>query len=257
MSEINTAAVHQNSAVMNPLIKKISKVEESAEHSASYGGIAVKTLIFMLAAAGGIVLYFVLHGTLEGSGTIDIAGYTFYQTEAMVCFIALILSAIAPMIAFTIRPLIPLFGILYCAAVGFSITMLASVLGAEYTYMIYLALSLTFVLVAVMAFLYAARIIKVGKHFRTIVITLFFTTVFSGAIYFLLGLIPGVKEMLAFMQESPVFSIGLGVVYIIIGCAFLLVDFDTIERCVEHKLPKKYKWMAAFGLAYTIIYLFL
>ena len=134
--------------------------------------------------------------------------------------------------------------------------MLASVLGAEYTYMIYMALGITFILVGVMAFLYATRIVKVDKHFRTIVMTLFFTTVFSGVIYFVLGLIPGVNKMLAFVQGSPVFSIIL-VVYIIIGCAFLLVDFDTIERCVEHKLPKKYEWMAAFGLAYTIIYLFL
>ena len=36
-----------------------------------------------------------------------------------------------------------------------------------------------------------------------------------------------------------------------------MVDFDTIERSVEQKLPKKYEWIVAFGLAYTIIYLFL
>ena len=62
---------------------------------------------------------------------------------------------------------------------------------------------------------------------------------------------------LSFLRESPVFSIGLSVVYIVIACAFLLVDFDTIERSVENRLPKKYEWTAAFGLAYTIIYLFL
>ena len=37
----------------------------------------------------------------------------------------------------------------------------------------------------------------------------------------------------------------------------LLVDFDAIEKCVENRLPKKREWMAAFGLAYTIIYLYL
>lgn len=257
MSETKTASVHQNSVMMNPLIRKLSRIEESADRSATYGGIAVKTLIFMLAAAAGVVLYFMLHSTMAGSGTIEVSGYTFYQTEALVCLAALLLSVLAPLIAFAIRPLIPVFGILYCASVGFGITMLATVMGEEYTFMIYLALALTFILVAVMAFLYAARIIKVGKRFRTVVITLFLTSVFSGVIFFLLGLIPGVKPALAFLQESPAFSIGLSVVYIIIACAFLLVDFDTIERSVEHKLPKKYEWTAAFGLAYTIIYLFL
>lgn len=257
MSETNVTAVHQNSVMMNPLIKKISKVEETSEHCASYGGVAIKTSIFMLAAAVGIALYFILHGYLKGSATIEISGYTFYQVEALVCFVAILLSAFAPMIAFAIRPLIPIFGILYCASVGFSITMLGTALGEEYAGLIYLALGLTFVLVAVMAFLYTSRIIKVGQRFRTIVTTLFVTTIFSGLIYFVLSFIPGVDSVMSFIQESPIFSLGLSVVYVIIGCAFLVVDFDTIERCVENKLPKKYEWMAAFGLAYTVIYLFL
>lgn len=257
MSETPTASVHTNSVMMNPLIRKLSRIEELADHSATYGGIAVKTTIFMLAAAAGAALYFLLHSRLAGSGTIEVSGYTFYQTEALICLAALLLSVLAPLIAFAIRPLIPVFGILYCASVGFGITMLAAVMGAEYTLMIYFALALTLLLVAVMAFLYAARIIKVGKHFRAVVLTLFLTSIFSGVIFFLLGLIPGVKPVLSFLQESPAFSIGLGVVYIIIACAFLLVDFDTIERCVEQRLPKKYEWTAAFGLAYTIIYLFL
>lgn len=257
MSETPTASVHQNSVMMNPLIRKLSRIEESAEYSATYGGIAVKTMIFMLAAAAGVVLYFLLHSTMAGSSTIEVSGYTFYQTEAVVCLAALLLSALAPLIAFAIRPLIPLFGMLYCASVGFSITMLATVLGAEYTNLIYLALGLTVILVAVMAFLYASRMIKVGKRFRAVVLTLFLTSIFSGVILFLLSLIPGVGPALSFLRESPVFSIGLSVVYIVIACAFLLVDFDTIERSVENKLPKKYEWTAAFGLAYTIIYLFL
>lgn len=242
---------------MNPLIRKLSRIAESSDRCATYGGIAVKTAIFILAAAAGIVLYFLLHSALAGSSTIEVSGYTFYQTEALICVAALLLSVLAPLIAFAIRPLIPIFGILYCASVGFSITMLAAVLGAEYTLMIYLALALTIILVAVMAFLYAARVIKVGKRFRTVVITLFLTSVFSGVIFFLLGLIPGVKPVLSFLQESPAFSIGLSAVYIVIACAFLMVDFDTIERSVEQKLPKKYEWIVAFGLAYTIIYLFL
>ena len=105
MSEIT--AVHQNSTMMNPLIKKISRINESDQHAASYKGIAVKTLIFMLAAVAGVILYFVMNVALTGSGTLEIAGYTFYQTEALVCFVALILSAFAPMLAFVIRPLIP------------------------------------------------------------------------------------------------------------------------------------------------------
>ena len=45
-------------------------------------------------------------------------------------------------------------------------------------------------------------------------------------------------------------------VFIIIAAIFLVADFDGIEECVERKMDKSYEWMAAFGLAYTIIYLY-
>ena len=49
-----TAAVHKNSVMMNPMIRRLSRVEERDEDNcASYGGIAVKTIIFMLAAVAG------------------------------------------------------------------------------------------------------------------------------------------------------------------------------------------------------------
>ena len=37
---------------------------------------------------------------------------------------------------------------------------------------------------------------------------------------------------------------------------FMLVDFDTIERCVTNQVDEKYEWMAAWGLAYTILYIY-
>ena len=57
-------------------------------------------------------------------------------------------------------------------------------------------------------------------------------------------------------MNNPAFSIILSIVFVIIAALFMLVDFDTIERCVENKMDKKYEWMAAWGLAYTILYIY-
>lgn len=70
-------------------------------------------------------------------------------------------------------------------------------------------------------------------------------------------IVAGVGQTLGFLSESPVLSIVIGVIYVVVACAFLLVDFDTIQRTVENQMPKKYEWAAAFGLAYTVIFLFL
>ncbi|WP_294466916.1 Bax inhibitor-1/YccA family protein [uncultured Ruminococcus sp.] len=53
------------------------------------------------------------------------------------------------------------------------------------------------------------------------------------------------------------FSIGFSVLGIITATLFLLTDFDTIEKNVENNLPKKYEWSAAFGLAFTVIWIYL
>lgn len=55
---------------------------------------------------------------------------------------------------------------------------------------------------------------------------------------------------------NPVVSIISSIVFIIIAGIFLVADFNGIEECVERKMDKSYEWMAAFGLAYTIIYLY-
>lgn len=57
-------------------------------------------------------------------------------------------------------------------------------------------------------------------------------------------------------MNNPIISIISSVLFIIIATMFLLVDFSTIEECVENKMPRKLEWMAAFGLVYTVIYIY-
>ena len=246
--------------MMNPMIRKISRIEEQApDHSATYGGIAGKTFFFMLVTAAGVAGYFILHQMLAAAGSrqIVVEEYSFYVTELIVAGVALLMTILAPMIALLIGPLIPIFGTIYCAGIGYTITMLADLLGAEYSELLFMALGITILLVAVMACLYASGFVKVGKKFRAIVTALFLTAVFGGVAVFALSFVPGVGQALSFFSDSPVLSIVMGVIYVVIACAFLLVDFDTIQKTVENHLPKKYEWAAAFGLAYTVIFLFL
>lgn len=248
----------RGSLMMNPMIRKLDRVEEqSAERPATYGGIAAKTLFFMLAAAVGVAGYFILHALLPDEQAIQASGYHIYLIETLVAIVALVISVFSPLLAFAIRPLVPILGLIYCLSTAYTITWLGATMGGEYSGLIFLALGITIVLVAVMAFLYATGKVKVGHKFRTVVTALFITVACSSLIGFVLSLIPPLRGIVHYAQNDPIFSLIAGVIYIIVACAFLLVDFDTIQRAVERELPKKYEWAAAFGLAYTIIFLFL
>lgn len=247
-----------NRMMMNPMIRKLDKVtEQDPTHAATYGGIAGKTCFFMLWAVVGIAAFYMLRSTLEVGQPLDYEGYIVYPWEAMIALVSLLLSVLAPLLAFWIKPLTPVLGSIYCAAFAYSMTWLGNIFAGEYAALIATAVGITVLLVALTAILYATRVVKVDRKFRSIVTILFFTMVFSGILYFIGSLIPGLNKLIAFFQQNAALTIVFGVIYVIIACLFLFVDFDTIEQTVKRQLPKKYEWIAAFGLSYTIFYLFL
>ncbi|GHE41155.1 membrane protein [Streptosporangium violaceochromogenes] len=52
---------------------------------------------------------------------------------------------------------------------------------------------------------------------------------------------------------SYVFSIAA----ILIGCFFLLLDFDAAEQGVRAGAPERYSWLMAFGLTVTLVWIYL
>ena len=96
-------------------------------------------------------------------------------------------------------------------------------------------------------------------RFRGIIVVLFGTIVLAGILLFILNLIPATRELMSGINqimENPVVSIIISAIFVIIAALFMLADFDTIERCVTNKIDKKYEWVAAWGLAYTVLYIY-
>ena len=52
-------------------------------------------------------------------------------------------------------------------------------------------------------------------------------------------------------------GIVIGLVAIALAAAFLVIDFDNIQKGVQRGAPAKYAWAAAFGLAVTLVWMYL
>jgi len=256
----------------NPVIRKLEKNGEfGADRTATYGGIVGKTVFFLIVTVIGVLLCFILHNILTGSGATNlihvedtkngIYDLTLHVAEAVIAGIALLVSLITPFLAWFIRPTIPVTGTLYSLAQGLLIGYITVALVPEYRFISLLAMIITIALVAVMLFIYAKKIITVTARFRGIITGIFAGIVLSGIVYFLLNLIPAVRNSTLFSgintaMQNPALSIIIGIVFVILASLFMLADFDTIQRCVENQVDKKYEWMAAWGLAYTILYIY-
>ena len=262
----------------NPVIKKMAKKAEAQElytneSASSYNGIIGKTVYFLACCLAGLCIFFVLHNTFMakvqsygGAVVIDnienlegIISFKTCGTEMGIFLVAVVIVLLSPLIAWLIRPIIPVFGTLYAICEGYFIGGITEALVPDYRWISFAALVITVVLVGTMLFLYKNEHIRVTKKFKKVVFALFITSILSGASMFLLNLVPFLKPIISSMTSfmgTPVVSIVMSVIYIIIATLFLLVDFDVIKQCVEEGMPKKYEWMAAFGLTYTVIYIY-
>ena len=260
------------SNLANPVLRKLeNKGEFASSDVATYGGIALKTIYFLAVTMIGVFLTFVLHKMIISNASTTlyhladskngIYDLTVSGGEAIIMIVVLLVSIITPFLAWLIRPAIPVVGTIYCLSQGMLIGYITVALAQNYKFISLFAMLLTLALVGGMLLVYAKRIITVTARFRGIITAVFFGIVVSGIIYFLLSLIPAVRNSGVFSGISralgnPIVSIVIGIIYVLMAALFMLVDFDTIERCVTNQVDRKYEWMAAWGLSYTILYIY-
>ena len=241
---------------MNPLIGKLNKIDEKSEDCVTYGGIANKCFGFMVAILVGAAVALLLQvlDPLVMDANTDIA---YISPVALVLGLAsVVFFVLTPFLAFLIKATIPVTGTLYCASTGYVFAFLSIVLPEERG-LILLAVILTVVIVSAMALVYAKGWIKVDQKFRNVMSILFWSTVASSLLVGVCWFIPALKCVPEVFRQNPLVGILGSLAYVVIASLFLLVDFDTIQKAVERKLPRKYEWYAAFGLAFSVIWLFL
>jgi len=164
---------------------------------------------------------------------------------------AIIGFVLALVIAFTKNKyLIPV----YAACEGAFLGGVSAIFEAQYSGIVFNAISATFMVMLSMLFLYRANIIKCTDKFRSIL----FTATLAIALLYILQIIgsffgytiPGIFN-------SGTVGLAFSVVVTLIAAFNLIVDFDFIEKGAQNFLPKDFEWYGAFGLMVTLVWLYL
>lgn len=245
----------------NPIMKRLDSVTECSEtDSATYMGITTKTALFMLFTLGGVILQLILAKSLAVGQTfpINFKGFeiTMYTKETIALGASIVLAIVFQLLAFFVQSSTPVTGALYCITQGYFISFLLFKVLAGHEYIGGLALIITLAIVLIMALLYSKGIIRATKKLKTVILTLFVTMVATSIISVIGYFIPFTRPLVSALTQNFGLSIVVSIVFIVIAALFLICDFDTIEHVVENKLPKKYEWQAAFGLAFTVLWIY-
>jgi uncharacterized YccA/Bax inhibitor family protein len=59
------------------------------------------------------------------------------------------------------------------------------------------------------------------------------------------------------LRDGGPLAIVFSVAMILLGCFFLLLDFDSIEQGVKQGAPEKFAWQCAFGLTLSLVWIYI
>ena len=248
----------------NPVLSRLSKVTERTDtNAATYAGIAGKTSYFLVITLVGMIVQLLVKAALASEPiwqTFEIYKrftLTLSQKEAMVLGGVLVAGFLCELVGIFARETIPVTGTLYSASQGYVISFLVFNVLKGYEYLGLEALLLTVAVVAVMSWLYSTGAIKADKKFRTVLLSLLLGSVGLGVLSGVGFLIPATRPYVQAMMQNSAITIAIDVVGLIIPALFLISDFSMIDTCVKEGYPKEFEWSAAFGLVFTVIWIYL
>ena len=248
----------------NPVLNRMNKITERSEtNAATYAGIAMKTTYFLVVTLLGMIAQLLVKNAMAAEPVWK--SFEIYKKfvvtlslkEVYILGGVVIGGFIFEMIGIFARKTIPVTGTLYSACQGYLISFLVFKVLVGYEYLGLEALLLTVAVVLVMSWLYTSGIIRVDKKFRTVLLALLLGSVGVGLLTFVGSLIPATRPFVQSITQNPVISIAVDVLGLVIASLFLISDFSMIQECVEQGYPKNCEWYAAFGLVFTVIWIYL
>ncbi|MDO4491205.1 MAG: Bax inhibitor-1/YccA family protein [Lachnospiraceae bacterium] len=249
--------------LMNPMTRKLASISGTSGAHVSYAGISNKCLYFMVTLCLGILMAGLSQrfGTKLEMGALNIKDIPIALSSISVAtvagaFISMAVLAIVPFFAFFARKAAAVLGTLYCFCTGFLYSTLVQ-LFEEYRAAIGLALLLTIAVCTVLFLLFRSGKLSVTGKIKTAVVTLVLADIAGGIVLAVCSCIPSLRFLAEFAVTNGVIAIVMSVVGVVLAVLFVLIEFDTVAKSVERKIPVENEWYCAFCLAFSVIWLFM
>ena len=143
---------------------------------------------------------------------------------------------------------------IYAVLEGLLIGGLSAVFEAQFSGIVFQAVSLTFGTLFAMLVTYRMGLIKVTEKFKMGVVAA------TGAIFvvYLLSFVLSMFSVnIPFIHSGGTIGILFSLFVVVIAALNLVLDFDFIEKGAEHGAPKYMEWYGAFGLIITLVWLYI
>ncbi|MEC4017323.1 Bax inhibitor-1/YccA family protein [Streptomyces sp. H27-D2] len=175
---------------------------------------------------------------------------TSYGIAIGAALIAMVLGLIQ---AFKRKP-VPALILAYAAFEGVFLGALSEIFNERWNGIPMQAVLGTMAVFAAALIVYKTGLVRVNRRFYNIVMTAAIGFVLLTAVNLLFAVFGG-GDGLGF-RSGPL-GIVFGVVGVVLGACFLLMDFKQVEDGIAYGAPREESWLAAFGLTLTLVWIYL
>lgn len=145
-------------------------------------------------------------------------------------------------------------GPLYALLEGLVLGGISAILEGRYPGIVIQAVGLTFGTLFALLLAYKSGLIRATENFKLGVVAATGGIALVYVITIVLGLF-GVR--MPYIHDSGLIGIGFSLFVVIVAAMNLVLDFDFIENGAAKGAPKYMEWYGAFGLAVTLIWLYI
>ena len=243
--------------VSNPYFKQALRANEQVgalekSDAATKGGIFGKTIFLILTTiAAGVIVAAILYSALVNKNTSTDQKIEIVSKLAIYLIVALIAMSISGVISAIFPKTSFIAGPIYAVGVGSVLGVLCMIGEVFIKGITVMAGAGTAIVFLVTLGGYAAGL---KNHMSKIA---------AGALIIFLSVLIGEIVTLIFFSINPNADFPVGVlllieaIYLIYGCACLLMNFSEADAVVEQGFPKAYEWSVALGLLSSIVLIFI
>lgn len=167
----------------------------------------------------------------------------------------LLMFGVALVISFK-RVMNPVAVVGFAALYGVGVGVISNAYNDLYNGVVFQAVIGTALAFAAMLTVHAFKIIRVTPKFSRFVIGAGFALVGLMLINIVAQLF-GAADGIGIRDPGNPLAYVFSVVAILVGCFFLLLDFDEVEQGVRAGAPDKFAWYCAFGLTLSLVWIYL
>ena len=221
----------------NPVLSKVRELHSYTSNTATYAGIAAKSLALVgIVTASALVTWVMGYATPVTAMVTSIMG-----------FIAALAISFRPGWAGFLSPL-------YAILEGMFLAAVSAIFAKMYNGIVINAVMITLGIAISSAIIYSKGYVKVNEGFMRGVFMATMGIAITYLIEFVLSFF-GVR--IPMIHQGGIVGILFSLVVIGVATLNLFIDYENISQTVRQGLPKEYEWFCAFGLLVTLVWLYI